>query len=226
MKRGKKYLTASKKVDKQKTYPLAEALSLVKSMAFAKFDETVEISVRLNLKKSQTIRDTLVLPHQFGAQKRILVFAKGEKATEAKNAGAAYVGDTDLVEKIRGGWVDFDVAIATPDMMKEVGRLGPVLGRRGLMPNPKTKTVTFEVADAIHELNKGRSEFRSDKSGVVHFAVGKTSMSEPDLLENILLVSDEINMKKPADVKGDYLKSFSVASTMGPGVKVDLKDFM
>ncbi len=226
MKRGKKYLEASQKVDKQKTYALADSLSLVKGMAFAKFDETVEISVRLNLKKSQTVRDTLVLPNQFGSEKRILVFAKGEKATEATNAGAAYVGDADLVEKIRGGWVDFDVAIATPDMMKDVGRLGPVLGRRGLMPNPKTKTVTYDVAEAIAELNKGRVEFRSDKTGVVHLAVGKVSMDEAKLVENIKLVSEEIQRKKPSDVKGDYVKSFCVSSTMGPGVKIDLKDLV
>ena len=174
MKHGKKYIEAAKKIDSQKSYPLNEALALVKESAFAKFDETVELSIRLNLKKSQTVRDTLVLPNQFGAEKRILVFAKGEKATEAKNAGALYVGDDDLVEKIKNGWTEFDIAIATPDMMKDVGRLGPILGRRGLMPNPKTKTVTFDVAEAIAELQKGRVEFRSDKTGVVHLQLGKS----------------------------------------------------
>ncbi len=223
MKRGKKYLEAAKKYDKQNLYELNEALGLVKEMAFAKFDETVELSIRLNLKKSQTVRDTLVLPNQFGGEKKILVFAKGEKAEEAKSAGAAFVGDTDLVDKIRGGWVDFDVAIATPDMMKDVGRLGPILGRRGLMPNPKTKTVTFDVADAIKELQKGRVEFRSDKTGVVHFAVGKVSMDIEKIAENVNLVADEIQKKKPADVKGDYVKSFCVSSSMGPGVKVNIK---
>ena len=168
------YIEAAKKIDSQKSYPLNEALALVKESAFAKFDETVELSIRLNLKKSQTVRDTLVLPNQFGAEKRILVFAKGEKATEAKNAGALYVGDDDLVEKIKNGWTEFDIAIATPDMMKDVGRLGPILGRRGLMPNPKTKTVTFDVAEAIAELQKGRVEFRSDKTGVVHLQLGKS----------------------------------------------------
>lgn len=223
MKRGKKYLEASKKYDKQKNYELNEALDLVKGMAFAKFDETVEISIRLNLKKSQTVRDTLVLPHQFGNEKKILVFAKGEKAEEAKKAGAAYVGDTDLVTKIKDGWLDFDVAIATPDMMKDVGRLGPILGRRGLMPNPKTKTVTFDVTDAIAELQKGRVEFRSDKTGVIHFAVGKVSMEAGNMIENINLVTSEIQKKKPSDVKGDYVKSFCISSTMGPGVKVNYK---
>lgn len=223
MKHGKKYIEAAKKIDSQKSYPLNEALALVKESAFAKFDETVELSIRLNLKKSQTVRDTLVLPNQFGAEKRILVFAKGEKATEAKNAGALYVGDDDLVEKIKNGWTEFDIAIATPDMMKDVGRLGPILGRRGLMPNPKTKTVTFDVAEAIAELQKGRVEFRSDKTGVVHFAVGKVSMDLDKIAQNINLVASEIQKKKPADVKGDYVKSFCVSSTMGPGVKIETK---
>lgn len=223
MKHGKKYIEASKKVDPQKSYSLEEALKIVKEISFAKFDETVELSVRLNLKKSQSVRDTLVLPHQFGGQKRILVFAKGEKATEAKEAGAMYVGDVDLVDKIKNGWADFDIAIATPDMMKDVGRLGPILGRRGLMPNPKTKTVTFDIAEAVAELQKGRVEFRSDKTGVVHFAVGKVSMDPSHIVENIGLVASEILKKKPADVKGDYVKSFYVSSTMGPGVKVDMK---
>lgn len=223
MKHGKKYTEAAKKVDKQKNYSLNEALALVKENAFAKFDETIELSIRLNLKKSQTVRDTLVLPNQFGAEKRILVFAKGDKASEAKNAGAMYVGDDDLVEKIKNGWTEFDIAIATPDMMKDVGRLGPILGRRGLMPNPKTKTVTFDVAEAIAELQKGRVEFRSDKTGVVHFAVGKISMDIDKIAENINLVASEIQKKKPTDVKGDYVKSFCVSSTMGPGVKIETK---
>ena len=223
MKHGKKYTEAAKKVDKQKNYSLNEALALVKENAFAKFDETIELSIRLNLKKSQTVRDTLVLPNQFGAEKRILVFAKGDKASEAKNAGALYVGDDDLVEKIKNGWTEFDIAIATPDMMKDVGRLGPILGRRGLMPNPKTKTVTFDVAEAIAELQKGRVEFRSDKTGVVHFAVGKISMDIDKIAENINLVASEIQKKKPTDVKGDYVKSFCVSSTMGPGVKIETK---
>lgn len=226
MKHGKKYAEAAKKIDVQKSYDLNEALALVKQIAFAKFDETVEISIRLNLKKSQTVRDTLVLPNQFGSEKRILVFAKGDKATEAKNAGAMYVGDNDLVEKVKNGWDEFDIAIATPDMMKDVGRLGPILGRRGLMPNPKTKTVTFEVAEAIAELKKGRVEFRSDKTGVIHFAVGKVSMDPAKVAENVTLVASEVAKRKPADVKGDYVKSFSVSSTMGPGLKVDFKGLM
>ena len=156
MKHGKKYREAAKGVDRTKLYSLDEATTLVKDLAYAKFDETVEIHIKLTLKKSQSVRDTVVLPHQFSAEKKILVFAKGDKAEEAREAGAAYVGDTDLIEKIRGGWMDFDVAVATPDMMKDVGRLGPVLGRRGLMPNPKTQTVTMDIKGALAELSKGR----------------------------------------------------------------------
>ncbi len=221
MKKGKKYIEASKKFDKQVKFELGKALSLVKDCSFANFDETVELSVKLNIKKSQTVRDTLVLPNQFAGEKKILVFAKGEKATEAENAGAAYVGDSDLVAKIQKGWLDFDVAVATPDMMREVGKLGPILGRRGLMPNPKTGTVTMDVTAAINELKKGRVEFRSDKTGVVHMAVGKVSM-EPSAVEaNVKAILDEVKRKKPADTKGDFIKSVAVSSTMGPGVKVD-----
>ena len=175
MKRGKKFQDAVKKYNKQEVYTFEEGAKLVKELAFAKFDETVDFSIRLSLKKGQSVRDTLVLPHQFKGEKKILVFAKGAKAEEAKAAGAAYVGDSDLVEKIRGGWLDFDVAVATPDMMKDVGKLGPILGRRGLMPNPKTHTVTFDIKEAIAELKKGRTEYRSDKSGIVSVSIGKVS---------------------------------------------------
>ncbi|MFW5695399.1 MAG: 50S ribosomal protein L1 [Alkalispirochaeta sp.] len=220
MKRGKKYREALGKVDRTREYDVSEAVELVKDVAPAKFDETVELSMRLNLKKSQTVRDTLVLPNQFKGEKKILVFAKGEKAEEARQAGAAFVGDDDLIEKIKGGWLDFDVAVATPDMMKDVGRLGPVLGRRGLMPNPKTQTVTMDVAAAIAELQKGRSEFRSDKTGVVHMAVGKVSMETEKIVENIRLILDEVAKRRPAETKGIFMKSVAVSSTMGPGVRV------
>ena len=226
MRRGKKYAAAAAKYDKQKRYELNEAVKLVKEAAFAKFDETVELSVKLNLKKGQSVRDTVVLPNQFAAEKRILVFAKGEKATEAAQAGAAYVGDTDLVQKIQGGWLDFDVVVATPDMMKDVGRLGPVLGRRGIMPNPKTGTVTMDVAGAIKELKQGRVEFRNDKTGVIHLAVGKVSMAPEAVAENVRLVMGEIRKKRPSDTKGDFVKSVAVSSTMGPGVNVDFSDRM
>ncbi|MBI9101249.1 MAG: 50S ribosomal protein L1 [Spirochaetales bacterium] len=223
MKRGKKYVEAVGKYNKQDLYKSEEALKVVKEVAFAKFDETVELSVKLKLKKSQTVRDTLVLPHQFTGDKKILVFAKGEKAQEAKDAGAAFVGDTDLVDKIKGGWLDFDVAVATPDMMKDVGRLGPILGRRGLMPNPKTQTVTFNLKEAIAELNKGRVEYRSDKTGVVHFSVGKVSMDVVKMRENVELCLSEIERKRPADAKGDFVETVALSSTMGPGVRVDFR---
>lgn len=224
MRRGKKYTEAAKKYEKQTLYSYPDAIGLVKDMAFAKFDETVELSVKLNLKKSQTVRDTLVLPFQFSGDKKILVFAKGDKVEEAKEAGAAYVGDDDLIEKIKGGWLDFDVAVATPDMMKDVGRLGPILGRRGLMPNPKTQTVTFDIKGALAELQKGRVEYRSDKTGVVHLAIGKVSMEPANIEENAIAVVSEIVKKKPADTKGDFVRTIALSSTMGPGVKVDFKD--
>jgi large subunit ribosomal protein L1 len=224
MKRGKKYQQTLEKFDPAEQYPLEEALDLVKELSYAKFDETVEIALRLNVKAKHSIRDTLVLPNSFRAEKKILVFAKGEKAEEAQEAGAAYVGDADLVEKIQGGWLDFDVAVATPDMMKDVGKLGPILGRRGMMPNPKTKTVTFEVKDAIEELKKGRVEFRGDKTGVIHLPIGKVSMDRDRIVENARLLIDEVQRKKPADIKGEFVKSIAVSSTMGPGIMVNPKE--
>lgn len=220
MKRGKKYKDSLKAFDRMQAYSRTEAIDLVKKLAFAKFDETVELSMNLNVKKSTTIRDTLVLPHQFKGEKKILVFAKGDKAEEARKAGAAFVGDDDLIEKVRSGWTDFDVAVATPDMMKDVGKLGPILGRRGLMPNPKTQTVTFEVTAAINELKKGRVEFRSDKTGVIHMAVGKVSMDAAQLNENIQAVISEVERKRPSDTKGDFVNSIAISSTMGPGIKL------
>ncbi len=220
MKRGKKYKEAFGKLDRLQQHPIDTAVGLVKELAFAKFDETIELSMNLNLKKSQTVRDTVVLPHQFTGEKRIVVFAKGDKAEEARQAGAMFVGDDDLIEKIKGGWLDFDVAVATPDMMKDVGRLGPVLGRRGLMPNPKTQTVTMDLTAAIAELQKGRVEFRSDKTGVVHLAVGKVSMDSAKVAENINLVIGEVKRRRPPETKGDFVKTVAVSSTMGPGIRV------
>ncbi len=220
MRGGKKYRSAMAAFDRQQMHSTKEAVEVVKKLAFAKFDETVELSMNLNLKKSATVRDTLVLPNQFSAEKKILVFAKGEKADEARDAGATFVGDDDLIEKIKGGWLDFDVAVATPDMMKDVGRLGPILGRRGLMPNPKTQTVTFNIKAALDELRKGRVEFRSDKTGVVHLAVGKVSMEPDSIAENIDIVISEVEKRRPADTKGEFIKTIAVSSTMGPGVKV------
>jgi large subunit ribosomal protein L1 len=220
MKRGKKYAEAVKKYNTLEAYVPEKAVDVVKQTAFAKFDETVDLSVNLSLKKSQTVRDTLVLPWQFKGEKKILVFAKGDKVEEAKQAGATYVGDNDLIEKIKGGWLDFDVAVATPDMMKDVGRLGQILGRRGLMPNPKTQTVTFDVKAAVNELKKGRVEYRSDKTGAVHLAVGKVSMEAKAVAENITAVLQDIERKRPADAKGNFIKSVYISSTMGPGVRI------
>ncbi|MDR2376539.1 MAG: 50S ribosomal protein L1 [Treponema sp.] len=224
MSRGKKYQESFKKYDSAASYELQEALSLVKTMAYAKFDETVDVSVKLNLKKSQSVRDTVVLPYQFRGEKKVLVFCKPEKEKEAQDAGAAFVGANDLIEKVKGGWTDFDVAVATPDMMKDVGKLGMVLGRKGLMPNPKTGTVTFDLKGALAELKKGRTEFRADKTGVIHLAVGKVSMESEKLAENVKTVVAEIKRKRPADAKGEFVQTVSVASTMGPGVWVAIKD--
>jgi large subunit ribosomal protein L1 len=218
MKHGKKYRESLKKYDPAAVLDMKQAVETVKSLSFAKFDETIDISVKLNLKKSQTVRDTMTLPHQFRGEKRVLVFCKAEKESEAKDAGASFVGGDDLIEKIKGGWLDFDVAVATPDMMKDVGKLGMVLGRRGLMPNPKAGTVTFDLKGALSELKKGRVEFRADKTGVIHLAIGKVSMEAEAVAENARTVIGEIKRRKPAEAKGDFIQSVSLASTMGPGV--------
>jgi large subunit ribosomal protein L1 len=218
--RTKKYRQAAEKYDKARTYELGEAVELVKEMASAKFDETVEVAVKLSLKKGQSIRDTMVLPNQFRAEKKVLVFARGEKAEEAREAGAAYVGDDDLIARIKDGWLDFDVAVATPDMMKDVGRLGPILGRKGLMPNPKTRTVTMDIKGALQELKKGRIEFRIDKTNVIHLPVGKVSMEADKIRENAATFIGEVAKKRPPDHKGEYVKSIAISSTMSPGVKI------
>jgi len=221
MKRGKKYKSALTKYDSTKRYEIEKAMELVKTMKYAKFDETVELHVSLKLGKGQAVRDTFVLPHQFRGEKKVLVFCTDEKVKTALEAGAAYAGSTEYIEKIKGGWLDFDIAVATPDMMKDVGRLGMVLGRKGLMPNPKTGTVTTDVVGAIGELKKGRVEFRADKTGVVHLAIGKVSMESSKIVENAKALLLEIGRKKPNDAKGDFLRSVSINSTMGPGVWVD-----
>jgi large subunit ribosomal protein L1 len=224
MRRGKKYRESVKKYDVVKSYELGEALGLVKTIAYAKFDETVDLSVKVNLKKNQSVRDTVVLPNQFRGEKKILVFCKAEKEKEAQDAGASWVGAEDLIEKVKGGWTGFDVAVATPDMMKDVGKLGMILGRKGLMPNPKTGTVTFDLKGALAELKKGRVEFRADKTGVVHLAVGKVSMENEKIAENVKAVVTEIRRKRPPDAKGEFIETVSVASTMGPGVWVSIRD--
>lgn len=223
MKHGKNYRDALKKYDSTQSYELLKAVEVVKELKFAKFDETVEVHVSLKLTKSQTVRDTVVLPHQFREQKKILVFCKEDRVKEALEAGAAFAGSDEYIEKVKGGWLEFDVAVATPDMMKDVGRLGMVLGRRGLMPNPKTGTVTNDVVTAINELNKGRVEFRADKTGVIHLAVGKVSMEPAQIVENINSFLVEMARKKPSDAKFDFVQTVSVSSTMGPGVWVAYK---
>ncbi len=219
---GKRYRAAREAIDRQHTYPVEEGLKLLKGLPPAKFDETVEIAVRVTLRGNQTVRDTMVLPHSFEQELRILVFAEGDKAREAEEAGATYVGGQDLIDKIKDGWLEFDVTVATPDMMRNVGRLGPILGRRGLMPNPKTRTVTQDVAGTIAELKRGRVEFRADRTGVVHLPIGKLSMDEQALAENARSVVVEVERKRPADIKGDFLRSVAVCTTMSPGVKVAL----
>jgi len=223
MKHGKNYRDALKKYDPQQSYAVVKACELVKDLHYVKFDETVELHVALKLGKSQSVRDTLVFPNQFTAEKKVLVFCSEERAKEALDAGAAYAG-TEYIEKVKGGWLDFDVAVATPDMMKDVGRLGMVLGRKGLMPNPKTGTVTNDIVSAINELKKGRTEFRADKTGIVHIAVGKVSMEPAKVAENINTLLTELDRKKPADAKADFVRSISVSSSMGPGVWVDVKE--
>lgn len=223
-KRGKKYLTALEKIDRNHLYDPDEALNLVKEIAPANFDETVEVSVRLGIDPrhaDQQVRGAVVLPHGTGKTRKVLVFAKGDKATEAANAGADYVGDEDLVKKVQEGWLDFEVAVATPDMMSMVGRLGKILGPRGMMPNPKTGTVTFDIERAVKEIKAGKIEFRADKTGIVHVPIGKVSFPVEKLKENYTTLMETLIKARPAAAKGQYIKSVTVSSTMGPGVKIN-----
>jgi len=227
-KKGKKYAEAAKLVDRAKAYDVSEAVALVKKTNTAKFDATVEVAFRLGVdprKNDQQIRGAVVLPNGTGKTQRVLVFAKGEKAKEAEAAGADYVGDTDYINKIQQGWFDFDVIVATPDMMGEVGKIGRVLGPKGLMPNPKTGTVTFEVEKAIGEIKAGKVEYRVDKAGNIHVPIGKVSFEDEKLVENFTTMYDTILKAKPAAAKGVYVKNVAVTSTMGPGVKVDSSTF-
>ena len=224
MKHGKKYTDALKKYDSTQAYEVEKACQIVKDVHFVKFDETVELHIALRLGKGQTMRDTLVFPNQFTEEKKVLVFCPDERAKEALDAGAAYAGAAEYIDKVKGGWLDFDIAVATPDMMKDVGRLGMVLGRKGLMPNPKTGTVTPNVAQAVAELRKGRTEYRADKAGIVHIAVGKCSMDADKVVENVKTLLSEISRKKPAGSAAGFVQSVSVSSSMGPGVWVDYKE--
>jgi large subunit ribosomal protein L1 len=222
---GKKLESAYEKFENAKEYSLDEALRLIKDLSYAKFDETVEMAFNLGVdpkKTDQVVRGTVALPHGTGKKVRVLVFAKGEKEKEALEAGADYVGAEDLVEKIQKGWLDFDKAVATPDIMGLVGKLGKILGPRGLMPNPKLGTVTFDVAKAVKEIKAGKVEYKTDKAGVVHVPIGKVSFDAEKLLENAKTVIDSIVKAKPSTSKGKYLKKLVISSTMGPGIKVDL----
>ena len=228
VKRSKKYQEASKLIDRTKTYELEEAVSVVKEGAKANFDETVEVAFRLGVdpkKADQQIRGAMVLPHGTGKTQRVLVFAKGEKAKEAEAAGADYVGETEYIEKINSGWFEFDVIVATPDMMAEVGKLGRVLGPRGLMPNPKTGTVTFEVEKAVNEIKAGKVEYRVDKQSNMHVPFGKVSFDNEKLVANLEAIIEQIVKVKPQSAKGIFMKNVSIASTMGPGIKVDVASF-
>jgi large subunit ribosomal protein L1 len=221
---GKKYQAAAKLVDKP-TYTLADAMPVLKKAAYAKFDETVEVAMRLGVDPKhadQMVRGTVILPHGLGKSKRVIAIASGEKVREARDAGADEVGGEDLVQKIQGGWMDFDAVVATPDMMKSVGKLGKLLGPRGLMPNPRTGTVTLDVARAVREVKAGKVEFRVDKTGIIHVPVGKVSFEAEKLAENAHALISNVIKAKPASAKGHYVRSIVVSSTMGPGIAIDL----
>ncbi|RST71760.1 50S ribosomal protein L1 [Siminovitchia acidinfaciens] len=223
-KKGKKYIEALKLVDRSQAYAIDEAIELVKKTDFAKFDATVEVAFRLGVdpkKADQQIRGAVVLPNGTGKTQRVLVFAKGEKAKEAEAAGADYVGDAEFINKINQGWFDFDVVVATPDMMGEVGKLGRTLGPKGLMPNPKTGTVTFDVEKAVNEIKAGKVEYRLDKAGIIHVPIGKVSFEDAKLQENFATIFDTVLKAKPSAAKGTYMKSVTITSTMGPGIKID-----
>jgi large subunit ribosomal protein L1 len=220
--RSKRYLSNVALVEKEKLYTLDEALDIVFKTANAKFDESIDVAIKTGLKTGQSVRGSVALPHGTGKPVKVLVFAKGDKAEEARKAGADYVGAEELIEKILNEqWIDYDVVIATPDIMKDVAKLGPILGRKKLMPNPKVGTVTFDIAKAVQEFKKGKIEFRSDKTGNIHASVGKKSMGKDKIKDNILVFIREVNKARPADYKGDFIKSIVVSSTMGPGVKLN-----
>ena len=227
-KRGKNYQEAMKLVDRTKTYDVKEAIAILKEASKAKFDESVEVAFRLGVdpkKAEENIRGAVVLPHGTGKTQRVLVFAKGDKIKEAEAAGADYIGDADIIAKINDGWFDFDVIVATPDMMGEVGKLGRVLGPKGLMPNPKTGTVTFEVEKAVNDIKAGKVEYRVDKASNLHVPIGKISFDDEKLIENFNTIAETVARVKPQSSKGTYVRNVSVTSTMGPGIKVDYSKF-
>jgi large subunit ribosomal protein L1 len=229
LKRGKRYIEIAKKIDSQKEYSVDDAIKLAKETASAKFRESIDVAVKLGVdprKSEQMVRDSIVMPGGTGKEVKILVFAKGEKVKEAEDAGADFVGGEDLIEKIEEGWLDFDSVISTPDMMKDVGKLGKILGPRGLMPTPKTGTVTFEINSAIENIKKGKLDYKVDKSGVVHTSIGTVEMSEDALSENLLALINNILINRPPSAKGQYLQKISVSSTMGPGIKISRQDIL
>jgi len=222
--KGRKYRAAREKIDRNRYYELDEAINLLKELSFVRFDETVDIAIRLGVNPrhaDQMVRGAVLLPHGTGKQTKVLVFAKGEKEKEAINAGADFVGAEDLVEKISKGWLEFDKSIATPDMMGMVGKIGKILGPRGLMPNPKLGTVTFNIAEAVDDLKKGKIEFKVDKTGIVHTVVGKISFAAEKIKENIITLVDVIIKLKPPTSKGIYLRNIVLSTTMGPGIKIN-----
>jgi large subunit ribosomal protein L1 len=229
MKHSRKYTEFREKIDRQRRYPVTEAVKLLKDNHFVKFDESVELAVRLGVNPKhadQMVRGTVALPHGTGKSVKVAVFAQGDKATEAKEAGADFVGADDLADKVKGGWTDFDVAVATPDMMRLIGQLGKILGPRGLMPNPKAGTVTMDLASTIKELKAGRVEFRVDRQANVAIAVGKLSFDETKIVENVYAFIDAVMRAKPATAKGAYFLGASICSSMSPGLKLDHQDLM
>ncbi len=224
MKKGKSYQDSARQIDKTQLYEPAQALQIVKDIAKAKFDETVEVHIKLGVDPrhaDQQVRGTVSLPHGTGKTRKVLVFAKGDKVKEAENAGADFVGAEDLAEKIQGGWFEFDVAVATPDMMAVVGKLGKILGPRGLMPNPKSGTVTFDIDRTIKELKAGRIEYRVDKTSIIHAPIGRVSFDVEKLQDNLTVFTEALIKARPAAAKGQYMRSVTVCSTMGPGVKIN-----
>ena len=222
---SKKHISAKEKVDRTKQYEILEAISIVKDTAHTKFDETVDLAINLGVdprKSEQMVRGSVVLPHGLGKEVRVLVFAKGEKASEAEAAGAAHVGADDLVEKIQGGWMDFDKVVATPDVMGLVGKLGKIMGPRGMMPNPKSGTVTFDVGKAVQDISAGKADYRTEKAGVVHVSIGKVSFESDKLIENAKTVIKALEKAKPASSKGKYFKKISISSTMGVGIPLNV----
>lgn len=227
-KKGKKYLEVAKLVDFSKSYSVLEAVNLAQKTSVVNFDATVEVAFRLGIdtrKNDQQVRGAVVLPKGTGKTAKVLVFAKGDKATEAEKAGADFVGQGEYITKIQQGWFDFDVIVATPDMMGEVGKIGRILGPKGLMPNPKTGTVTMDVVKAVNEIKAGKVEYRAEKSGIIHTPIGKVSFSTEDLAENFKAIQEALSKAKPASSKGTYFKSVSITTTMGPGIKVDTSEF-